>query len=195
MLVGVFYTIAVFATYLLLGIGIFKAVQSLAAYRIIARIILYAMVGLVFSLAGLSLYDLAVYLRTKKSQGITLQLPLSLKQRIHSVIRENIKPSGLIVGALVIGFLVTLFEAVCTGQVYLPTIVFMLKDPQLKLNAFWYLVLYNLMFIVPLVAVFGLAYFGVSSERFNALAQKNINLSKALISLLFTGLGVLLLAM
>ena len=98
-------------------------------------------------------------------------------------------------GALIIGFLVTLFEVVCTGQVYLPTIVFMLKDPTLKANAILYLMLYNLMFITPLIIVFRLAYFGVSSERFNSFAQKNVILSKALMTLLFIGLGILLLSL
>ena len=201
-IVGVFYTLAVFMTYLLLGIGVFKAFQTLSAYGIIARIILYLTAALVFCLGALSLYDLINYLRTKKTSGITLQLPLSLKQRIHSIIRTNINPGRLIIGALVIGFLVTLFEAVCTGQVYLPTIVFILRtvgsaqvlrDAQLKASAFWYLVLYNLMFTLPLVVVFILAYYGLGSKRLTTIAERNLVLSKVLLSAFFIGLGILLL--
>ncbi len=195
MIVGLFYTLTVFVTYLLLGIGLFKAFQSLSAYYLLSDIILYVMVGLVFCLAGLSLYDLVVYLKTKQTKGLALQLPLSLKQKIHAVIRDNVKGPGLVIGAIVIGFLVTLFEAVCTGQVYLPTIVFVLKDPELKVNAMFYLVLYNLMFILPLIVVFILAYFGISSQKLSKFSQKNLVLSKILMSLFFIGLGILLLIM
>ena len=209
-IVGIFYTLAVFVTYLLLGIGAFKTLQTLSAYGIVARIILYLTSALVFCLGALSLYDLINYLSTRKTSGIALQLPLSIKQRIHLVIRGNLdspvrgndrtgdgKSQGidakLVIGALVIGFLVTLFEAVCTGQVYLPTIVFMLRDPQLKTNAFWYLVLYNLMFIVPLVAVFVMAYFGIGSQRLVEFSRRHLVVSKALLSAFFIGLGVVLL--
>lgn len=192
--VGVFYTIAVFLTYLFLGIGAFKALQALAVYRLIKDFILYITVALVFGIGLLTLNDLRFYLKTGKTSGIVLQLPLAIKQRIHSVIRDNIGGSGLVIGALVIGFLVTLFEAACTGQIYLPTIVFMLNDPLLKANAVWYLMLYNLMFVIPLVAVFVLAYFGMGSSRFAQFAERNIVLSKILMSLFFIGLGVVLLA-
>ena len=200
-IVGIFYTLAVFVTYLLLGIGAFKTLQTLSAYAIVARIILYLTTALVFCLGVLSLYDLINYIKTKKTSGMTLQLPLPLKQRIHSIIRfaplttsrVNVGTGGLVVGALVIGFLVTLFEAVCTGQVYLPTIVFMLKDAQLKASALWYLVLYNLMFIVPLAVVFILAYFGIGSQRLVEFSRRHLVLSKAFLSAFFIGLGVVLL--
>ncbi len=191
-MVGIFYTLAVFATYLFLGIGIFKTIQAFSSYHLLNRIILYVMVVMVFILAGLSLYDLVVYLRTKRGQGIILQLPLSLKQRIHTVIRKNVKPGRLILGALVTGFLVTLFEAVCTGQVYLPTIVFVLKEPELKVNAVFYLVLYNLMFIVPLIIIFILAYFGISSRKLSEFSRKNLVVRKVLMIIFFAGLGILL---
>mgnify|MGYP001600005012 FL=1 len=201
-IVGVFYTMAVFATYLLLGIGVFKALQNLSTYHLISRVILYLTAALVFCLGALSLYDLVNYLRIRKTSGITLQLPLALKQRIHSIIRENVGTGGLVIGALVIGFLVTLFEAVCTGQVYLPTIVFILrtvgsaqvlKDPGLKTHAFSYLVLYNLLFTLPLVVIFILAYYGIGSERLAGIARRHLVLSKALMSAFFIGLGILLL--
>ncbi|MBI4833293.1 MAG: hypothetical protein HY811_00510 [Planctomycetes bacterium] len=193
LLAGIVYTMSVFATYLLLGVGLFNAVRSLSAYAVMAHIVLYGMAAMVFSFAALSLYDMAVYLRTKKTGGMVLQLPLSLKQKIHAAIRNNMGRERLILGMVVTGFLVTLFEAVCTGQVYLPTIIFVMKDPELKTHAMGYLVLYNLMFILPLVVVFMLSYFGVSSKAMEVFAQKNVVLSKLLLALLFIALGMMLL--
>ena len=148
---------------------------------------------LVFLFAALSLYDLIIYWKTKQSKNILLQLPLSVKQRIHAIIRENVKLRGLIIGAVIIGFLVTLFEAVCTGQVYLPTIVFMFNDSHIQNRAISYLLLYNLMFIIPLIAVFVLAFLGVNSKKFSEFSQKNIILVKASLAMFFVGIGIVLL--
>ena len=193
LIVGIFYIITVFATYLFLGLGVFNAIRALSFYAKMGSVVSYIMAAVVFAFALLSIHDLIVYLRTKKSAGMVLQLPLSMKQRIHSAIRNNLKTRGLVLSAVVIGFLVTLFEAVCTGQVYLPTILMVLKDPQLKAHAFMYLVLYNLMFILPLVLVFLLSYFGISSKEMESFAQRNVVLAKLLLSLLFIALGVILL--
>jgi cytochrome c biogenesis protein CcdA len=52
------------------------------------------------------------------------------------------------------GVVISIIELACTGQVYLPTILFVLGVPELRLQAGVYLVLYNLMFVLPLVVVF-----------------------------------------
>ncbi|MBI4833288.1 MAG: hypothetical protein HY811_00485 [Planctomycetes bacterium] len=190
---GVFYIATVFITYLLLGLGVFNAIRQFSFYGKMDRIIPYAISAMSFIFAMLSLHDLFLYVKTRKSSGMFLQLPLSLKQKIHAVIRNNLKARGLVLGAAAIGFLVTLFEAVCTGQIYLPTILMVLKDPELKAHAFMYLVLYNTMFILPLVVVFLLVYFGISSREMESFAQRNAVLNKLLISILFIALGIILL--
>jgi cytochrome c biogenesis protein CcdA len=88
--------------------------------------------------------------------------------------------------------LVSLLEAVCTGQVYLPTISFVLKSTTLKLEALGYLLLYNFMFIAPLVVIFVLALLGTSSQQFSGFLKKHLGLIKILMVILFFGLGVYL---
>ena len=44
---------------------------------------------------------------TRKVKEITLQLPKSLKLRVHKVIREQTRTSGVIVGAVVTGFAIS----------------------------------------------------------------------------------------
>ena len=55
------------------------------------------------------------------------------------------------------------------------------------------LVFYNLMFIIPLLAVFGLFFFGVTSKQITAFFNKHLLLSKTLMTLLFFSLGSYLL--
>ena len=99
----------------------------------------------------------------------------------------------LLLAALAVGFIVSLLEAVCTGQVYVPTVVLIMQDPALRLKATAYLLLYNLMFVMPLVAVFILALAGCESKAFNDFLKKHLGLTKILLCLVFLGLFILLL--
>ena len=74
----------------------------------------------------------------------------------------------------------------------LPTIAYVLKTTPLKLQAFLYLIVYNIMFILPLLAIFAMALFGVSSNTFSLLLKKRLPLIKALMAIFFFSLGALL---
>jgi hypothetical protein len=64
--------------------------------------------------------------------------------------------------------------------------------PELRIHAFLNLILYNIMFIIPLVGVFVAAFFGVTSERMALVTKEHTGTVKLLTSLLFIGLGVFL---
>jgi len=84
---------------------------------------------------------------------------------------------------------VSLIELTCTGQVYLPTILFVLGEPQLRLHAISYLVLYNLVFVLPLVVVFVVAALGTSSTRLATVVQRHTGTIKLLTAAVFALLG------
>ncbi len=192
LVVGIGFTASVFTVYLLLGLGAFKALQALAIYSIIAKIILGLTFLLVAVLFVLSLRDTLRYYRTGKTSDQTLQLSKENKRRIHTVMKRGMKTGNLLAGAIGIGALVSLFEAACTGQVYLPTIILVLQDPSLRTNAFTYLILYNLMFILPLVIVFALTYGGMASERFARWSKDHFGHTRIALTLLFLLLAVLM---
>jgi hypothetical protein len=52
------------------------------------------------------------------------------------------------------------------------------------------LLVYNIAFIIPLVAIFLISYFGVTSNALQKFLQKNTALIKFLLLLLFVGLSV-----
>ncbi len=196
-LVGTSYCLAVFVAYLLLGLGVFQFLYAMRgfAYVIKGFYILTAALCLLFFV--LSVYDFIIYKKTNKSDGMLLQLPQNLKVRIHKImgffLRDKQKSTvRLVLAALAVGFCVSLVEAVCTGQVYMPTCVLIMQDPEFRTCATLYLVLYNLMFIVPLVAVFVLALLGYESKGFNDFFKKHLGLTKVLLSLVFLALFILL---
>jgi len=103
---------------------------------------------LAFVLAAWSLVDFVRYRRTRDTKKVTLGLPKSVKARIHKVIRAGLRTRNLLIGSLTVGFLVSVLESLCTGQVYLPTIMFVTRSPDLRTRAIGFLLLYNVMFIL-----------------------------------------------
>ena len=198
--VGTFYCLAVFITYLLIGLGFFNFFYSLEQTYFIIKAFYYFVALFCFLMAIAALYDYYKFKKTGRSEETILQLPKFLKKRINIVIGSRMREKkggvwGLCISSFVIGFLVSLLETICTGQVYLPTIVFILKNTDLKLKAVTYLFLYNFMFILPLIVIFLLFLAGVSSARFNDFLKKNLGRIKILMALVFFYLGVLILCL
>ena len=77
----------------------------------------------------------------------------------------------------------------CTGQVYLPTIIFVVSLPEMRVRALLFLVLYNLLFTVPLVVVFVLAYYGTGSKQLTRFLQQKAATVKLGLTLLFATLA------
>ena len=191
--VGMGFTVAVFVTYFLLGLGVLGAFKALMVSQGISRALGYAVAAMAFALAIWSVVDVIRFRRSGSVKSMTLGLPKSVKSRIHKVIRVGLSTRGLLVGSLSVGFVVAVLESICTGQVYLPTIKIILQDPDLRVSAMTYLALYNLMFIAPLVGVLAVAYYGVSSERLGHFLSGNLIPLKLAMAVLFAGLGVVVL--
>jgi len=187
--VGVSFALGVFLTYLLVGVGLLKVVQSLSFFTALGRWIYLVTALLCIVLAILTFRDF-FRARQGRETEMTLKLPLNLRRRINQVIRENAQTRAFVAMAFVTGFVVSLIELACTGQVYLPTIVYVMSQPELASQAFLYLVLYCLMFILPLIVVFLLAYFGTSSEQLGQFVNRYTSTIKFVTGLVFVGLAL-----
>jgi len=154
----------------------------------------WAMIALLLLFAFLSFRDAIRFRKSYDGHDVTLQLSTGMKKRIHAVMRRGLKSGHLIVGGLFIGMLVTALESVCTGQVYVPTLVLILKNNALADSRAWiYLMAYNLLFVLPLVLVFIAAYFGLQTETLLCWSRRNVFVSKILLGLFFTGMALLFL--
>ncbi len=194
-IVGVCFTLAVFVTYLLLGMGLLLAIKAFAIDTGVSRWLTYGIAAFTFVLAGWSLFDGVRALRGGKAPRGSLGLPPRLKSAIRRVIRSGLKTRNLVLGSLLVGFLVSLLESFCTGQVYVPTIMIMLRDRSHRLTAFAYLLLYNVMFILPLAAIMVGAYFGVRSDVLGNLLKRHLPAFKFALAGLFAALGTILLVL
>jgi cytochrome c biogenesis protein CcdA len=187
--IGVCFTAAVFVTYLAIGAGLLQGVRLAGAFPVVAAALRWLLIAGLAVLASLSLYDYFL-VRAGRSNDILLQLPDKFKRRIHRDIRERSRAAGLAASSLALGFLVAVFELACTGQVYFPTLVYLVRVRP-DAGSFFYLLLYNLGFILPLGAVFLLAFLGVASQRLAAFARRSLAGVKLALAVLFLGLAVL----
>ena len=203
--VGMVFILSVYLTYCLIGIGIFESLYRLQGFWLVTKMIniTVGIISIVFSIYAL--YDFIQYRKTKSTDDLLLALPQSIKNQIHKVIgsryrlhtRADIpvtkKPlMGLVLSALVTGFLVSMLEAVCVAKIYLPTIIFVLKTTGLKLKALSYLLLYNLLFVVPLLIIFYFVLAGTTIERFQKVLRGHLGTIKILMAVMFLGLGIFL---
>jgi len=182
--VGIGFTGAVFITYVLIGVGILSFVQHFSFLPLFSRVVYLLTIAFALVLGIYSFYDY-IQLKRGRHEEMKLQLPNFLKKRIHQVIRRESLSSRSLLAAVFAGFIISLLEFACTGQVYLPTILFVTNIPSLKASAFSYLMLYNAMFIVPLLIIFGVATWGVTSVQLSLFLRKRGPVIKLFTSLLF----------
>jgi len=176
--VGLVYIATVFVVYFLAGLGLFKA---LTAFSIADEIYKVAAILLIF-VGLINIKDFFWY-----GKGLTLAIPESKKPLIQKYIRKASIPA-----AVILGFLVSAFELPCTGGVYL-AILGLLASRETQVQAIPYLLLYNLIFVLPLFIILGLAYFGYSAEKMEAWRLKQRKWLRLVLGIGCMVLGILML--
>ena len=177
---GLLYTSVVYATYLLLGFGILKlAIGSGFASSF------YWVAALIAILAGLlEIKDYFWY-----GKGFSLQMVPGGSERIkyYTSRIENMEqshPALLVLTTALLGVFVVLVELPCTGAPYLAILGLLSKGAYA--TAVPLLLLYNLIFILPLFIIIGIAYFGTSSEALEGWRKEHRGLMRL-------GIGIFLL--
>ena len=134
-----------------------------------------------------SLYYGLVYLKTRKPKRMLLKLPKVIRGKMHSVMKGRVS-KNLIGGAFVAGVVVSLLDSLCAGQIYLPVLA-LISQSQAR---YFYLLLYNLMFILPLVIVLTAVCLGMGFRRLIELSERYTTLTKLLLAGVFFALAGLL---
>ncbi len=175
---GVAYIASVYVTYFLSGLGLLSFVQLLGVSAIMVKV-----AAVVSIFAGLvNIKDYFWY-----GRGFTLKIPDSKKGVIERWVHHANVP-----GAIVLGFLVSMFELPCTGGVYL-AILALLADSMTRGVAIVYLLIYNVMFVAPLAAILLFVMRGMKAERLESWRESGKSLMKLSLGLLLVFLGVAML--
>jgi cytochrome c biogenesis protein CcdA len=188
--VGAAFALGVFLTYLAIGLGLYKLVDAVRdTHAIVGRVVYVAIALFCGVLAVLSFLDF-VKARRGQLEDMALVMPEGLRRRVHAVIRRTSSTRAFVAVALVTGAAVSFLELACTGQVYLATIISMVNTQGAQAQAIPLLALYNLMFIVPLVVVFVLVYFGATSHQLGFFLHRHtatVKLGTAVLFLVLAG--------
>jgi cytochrome c biogenesis protein CcdA len=180
--VGLSFISGIFITYFLIGLGILSVLFRFTYYALFTRVLNGITGAGCIVLGVLSFTD---FLKAKRGnmKDITLQLSKGMKDRIHSIIIKKTRLPHYVAGSFAAGIIVSVLEFACTGQVYLPTIVYITGNPGLKLRGTIYLLIYNLFFILLLFIILAFTWMGTTMQRLTELSKKNVAVVKLLLSL------------
>lgn len=174
---GLTYIFAVFTTYLLAGIVLLPIISGLGA----VSLTVYAVIGALIILAGLlELKDFFWY-----GKGLSLALLPGAAERIK--LYTN-KVSESLLGAFGLGVFVALVELPCTGAVYL-AVLSLMSLAGVSPGSIALLVLYNFIFVLPLIIILLSVYRGTTSDQLESWRKKHRKLMRAVIGLTLIGLG------
>ena len=188
LVVGLAFALGVFIAYLAAGLGLYQLVSRATWFFALSKWF-YLVIGIFAGvIAVLSVRD-AWRARHGDLGDMTLQLPERNKGMIHRLIRDQARTGLVATSAFLVAFPVSLFEFMCTGQTYLPTIVLIFSQSALKQRAALLLVVYNLLFILPLVLITVIACLGVTSDHLVTWLKRNAAPVKVATAVLFIALA------
>ncbi|MBS3109129.1 GAP family protein [Candidatus Woesearchaeota archaeon] len=183
---GTIYIFGVFITYMVAGLVLLPIIQHLGNFSVYA----YIIIGIAIIIFGLlELKDFFWY-----GKGPSLQILPGYAQKIKDIAEKlggKGKQSAMLSGSIsfVLGVVVALVELPCTGAVYLAVLTLMSINGFTALNMS-YLVLYNIIFVLPLFIIMFLVYKGLSTQAMEAWRNANKKYMRLIVGLLLTGVGI-----
>ncbi|MGQ9690199.1 MAG: hypothetical protein ACUVQY_02810 [Thermoproteota archaeon] len=173
------FILGVLISYLSAGIGLLYVI-SMAPLRISLRY-LVGSVAILFSI--LEFKEFLFY-----GKGLSLEQPSVLNRILGKY------STGMTVGAgFLIGVAVSMVELPCTGGIYL-TILYLLSKIGFTLEVFMLLLLYNLIFILPLIIILLLVYLGRNVMEIDAWRIEKRRYMRLLAGILLLVTGVAIIA-
>lgn len=192
LITGGMFTLGVYLAYFVVGLGLYKTLEKLTTVvKPIGLIIniITAVLCLIFAILSIMDFFKA---RAGDTGDMALNLPESIRKRINKTIREGARATSYYWGAFVTGLLISLLEFACTGQMYLPMITSMISMETMRGQGVLWLGLYNLMFIVPLIVIFILAYLGTTSKQLTGFFKEHAAAVKIGLALVYSALAIFL---
>jgi len=176
---GLAFASAVYISYFLMGLGLFKVIQISSFTHLI-----YKLIGGFAILIGLvNLKDYFAY----GAGGFVIEVPRSWRPAMKKVI-NNVTS---IKGSFLIGFIISLFLLPCTSGPYI-VILGMLANQSTMAKAIPLLLLYNLIFILPMILISLLVYFGLSTaEQAEKIRKSRIKLLHLIAGIIMMLIGII----
>ncbi len=174
---GLAFTTSIYISYFLMGIGLFSAIQASGLTHGF-----YIVVAILAIIIGL--FNLKDYLWYGK--WFVMEVPMSWRPKLKALI----KGVTSIPGAFLIGFVVSLFLLPCTSGPYI-VILGMLAKAATKTYALFLLLLYNFIFVLPMILITLAVYFGfTTTEKAEEWRQKKLKVLHLIAGIIILLLGI-----
>ncbi len=183
---GLTYTAGVYVTYLVGGLTLLAVFNAVRDITLISQV-LYWIIGVFVILAGLlEAKDFFWY-----GRWFSLAIPHQFVSLVES---KAANASTSLLASFGAGMILTLIELPCTGAPYLAVLTLMSQGGYSYLTALPLLLLYNLVFVFPLLVIIFLAYRGMDLKSVEGLRKEHRGLMRLLIGLALLVIGVWILS-
>ncbi len=175
---GIAFSISIFISYFLMGLGLYSVIASIEFSVIFTKII-----GCVAILLGLlNLKDFFWY-----GKGVLMEVPISWRSNMKEFIRSVTGP----IGAFLIGFVVSLFLLPCTSGPYI-VIISMLGQKETYLTAVILLLVYNIIFVLPMIGITVGTYLGMNIKKAEEKRQRNLKILHLIAGIIMVIMGIVI---
>ncbi len=174
---GILFILGLFIAYLMAGFGLFKALNLIS----FAGWFHYVIGAIAIVIGALNIKDYFWY----GAGGFVTEIPRKWRPAMKQFLKKISSPLFAFLG----GMVVIVFELPCTGGPYLFTIGYLASLPKASLIPI--LIYYNFIFILPLIVITILIYFGYSNiAKASKWKDKNIRLLHLISGIIMMGLGL-----
>ena len=174
---GLSFIFGIFATYVLIGLGVLHVLSIFNIPNFMSKIGAIAII--IFGAIGLINEFFPNF-------PIKLKIPQVGYKRIATLVEKATIPATLL-----LGFVVGLFEFPCTGGPYL-FVLGLLHDQQNALRGFGYLIFYNIMFVLPLLIALVIAVNKQVLETMDQIRRAETKQARIWVAVIMILLGVLI---
>jgi cytochrome c biogenesis protein CcdA/glutaredoxin len=151
LMAGIAFTVSIYISYFLMGIGLYSAIQASGLTHTF-----YTIVAILAIIVGL--FNLKDYLWYGK--WFKMEVPMSWRPKLKRLLQGVTS----VPGAFLIGFAVSLFLLPCTSGPYI-VILGLLAKITTRNYALMLLLLYNFIFILPMLIITSAIYFGFTTTK------------------------------
>lgn len=175
---GLVYILVIFLTYLAIGIGLFSGIMLFGQHHFFAKLGSWLLILL-------GIINLKDYFFPQFKLGI--KIPKVPHEKIKGYLQKATLPT-----VIVAAFLVGLCSVPCSGGIY-AAVTALLASKTTFARGFAYLLLYNLMFVMPLIILLALSANPYTLVKFGEWQQKHKRTQKLVMGLFMVALGAVIL--
>ncbi len=178
--IGLIYIFVIFLTYLTVGVGLFSGIMLFGRHHFFAELGSWMLIILgVFQLKEYFFPNL----------GFNIRMPKLSNERSKKLLEKATIPT--VIGA---AFLVGLCSVPCSGGIY-AAITALLASKTSFFSGLAYLLLYNFMFVMPLLILLIFAANPITLAKLASFRQKHERTEKLVMGIMMLALGIVILTL